>query len=101
MPVDASYNTLNYRQQGGAVDVIGGELRIASGGKLTANGTQAGPTATITDNTGGTASATLAAITAGASYSQADMQAVQNALASLAAQYNALLAILKGIQATT
>lgn len=34
-------NTSNYRSQGGAVDVIGGELKIASGGKITAAGTQA------------------------------------------------------------
>lgn len=40
--------------------------------------------AAITDSTGGTASGTLAAITAGVSYAQADMTAVKNALASLA-----------------
>lgn len=36
-----SYNTENYTEQGGAVTVIGGELRIASGGQITAAGTQA------------------------------------------------------------
>lgn len=36
-----SYNTANYEEQGGAVMVIGGELRIASGGSITAAGTQA------------------------------------------------------------
>ena len=36
-----SYNTANYEEQGGAVTVIGGELRIASGGSITAAGTQA------------------------------------------------------------
>lgn len=42
--------------------------------------------ASLTDSTGGTASTTLAAITAGAAYAQADMTAVKNALASIAAQ---------------
>lgn len=40
----------------------------------------------LTDSTGGTASNTLAAITAGASYAQADITAIKNALASLAAK---------------
>ena len=46
--------------------------------------------AALTNNTGGTVSTTLAAITAGASYTQADMTAVKNALASLADQVNKL-----------
>lgn len=46
----------------------------------------------LTDSTGGTASATLAAITAGASYAQADMVAAKNAIASLNTQINALIA---------
>lgn len=41
---------------------------------------------TLTDSTGGTASTTLAAITAGAEYAQADATAIKNALASLAAR---------------
>ena len=41
---------------------------------------------TLTNSTGGTVSTTLAAITAGAAYTQADMSAVKNALASLASQ---------------
>lgn len=41
---------------------------------------------TLTDSTGGSASTTLAAITAGAEYAQADATAIKNALASLAAQ---------------
>lgn len=44
-----SYNTSNYRQQGGAVDVIGGELRVVTGGKITPNsGTQASAIADLT-----------------------------------------------------
>lgn len=40
----------------------------------------------LTDSTGGTASNTLAAITAGGSYAQADLTAIKNAIASLAAK---------------
>lgn len=47
---------------------------------------QIGALNALTDSTGGTASNTLAAITAGGSYAQADMTAVKNALASLAAK---------------
>lgn len=55
----------------------------------TADKTMAARTAaTLTNNTGGTVSTTLAAITAGAAYTQADMTAVKNALASLADQVN-------------
>jgi hypothetical protein len=46
--------------------------------------------AAITDSTGGTASTTLAAITAGAAYAQSDMTAVKNALASLARLQDAM-----------
>jgi hypothetical protein len=48
----------------------------------------------ITDSTGGTATLTLAAITAGASYAQADATAIKNALASLAAAHNELRTVL-------
>jgi hypothetical protein len=41
---------------------------------------------TLTNNTGGTVSTTLAAITAGATYAQADLTAIKNALASIASQ---------------
>lgn len=41
---------------------------------------------TITNSTGGAVSTTFAAITAGATYAQADLTAVKNALASIAAQ---------------
>ena len=55
---------------------------------------QANPTE-LTDSTGGTATNTLAAITAGAAYAQADMTAVKNALASLAAKLTAVQEALK------
>lgn len=46
--------------------------------------------AALTDSTGGTASTTLAAIAAGTTYAQGDMVAAKNALASIAAQFDAL-----------
>lgn len=55
--------------------------------------THSNPTAvSVTNNTGGTITTTLAAITAGASYAQGDMTATKNALASLADQHNKLVA---------
>lgn len=45
----------------------------------------------LTDNTGGTASGTLAAIAAGASYAQSDIVAIKNAIASLAKLVNAIV----------
>jgi len=50
----------------------------------------AGGGGTITDSTGGTASTTFAAITAGATYAQADMVAVKNALSQIALSLNLL-----------
>lgn len=55
---------------------------------------QAAAVAGLTDSTGGTVSTTLAAITAGASYAEADMVAAKNGLASLNAQINNVTAAL-------
>lgn len=44
----------------------------------------------ITDSSGGTPSNTIAAITAGAAYAQADLIALKNAVASLATKFNQL-----------
>lgn len=69
-------------------------MRIAGGGPLPASLTDYGTVimsakvAPITDNTGGTASSTAAAITAGASYAQADIVAIKNILASILATMN-------------
>ena len=52
---------------------------------------------TLTDSTGGTASTTLAAITAGSTYAQADATATKDAIASLAAE----LALIKTDMANT
>lgn len=51
--------------------------------------------AALTDSTGGTPSSTLAAITAGSSYAQADAVATKNAIASLNASVSAILTSLK------
>jgi len=67
---------------------------------LTTTGTQTAAIAALTDSTGGTATGTLASITAGASYAQADMTAVKNAIASLSAKVNALSAALTASQVT-
>jgi hypothetical protein len=77
----------------------GGQIIVMPGAKIGPNGsTVALPIAgagqanvvqtqtALTDNTGGTVSTTLAAITAGASYAQADMVAAKNAIASLKAE---------------
>lgn len=53
-------------------------------------GTDGNAIGKLTDDSGGAASDTLAAITAGASYDQADMTAIKDAIASLAAKVNAL-----------
>lgn len=53
----------------------------------------------ITDSTGGTASNTIAAITAGASYAQADLTAVKNGLASVSAKVNTILTLLRNLNA--
>lgn len=43
------YTTKNYGDQGGNRKVIGGELNIATGGKITANGVQANAITNPTD----------------------------------------------------
>jgi hypothetical protein len=53
----------------------------------------------ITDSTGGTAANTIAAITAGATYAQADLTAVKNGLASVSAKVNTILTLLRNLNA--
>lgn len=53
-----SYNAKNYVEQGGDVTVIGGELNVAAGGKISKAGTQADHIDDITDAAGGPAIAT-------------------------------------------
>lgn len=59
--MSTKHNTRNYEQQGGATWTVGGTLDIASGGKITAAGTQA---VAITDAlTAGSATAANCATT--------------------------------------
>lgn len=51
-------NVKNYIEQGGEKTVIGGELNIAAGGKITAAGTQADHVADIANDANGTVIAT-------------------------------------------
>ena len=53
-----SYNAKNYIEQGGDVTVVGGELNIAAGGKISKAGTQANHIADITNEATGTQIAT-------------------------------------------
>ena len=53
----------------------------------------------IIDSTGGTAANTIAAITAGATYAQADLTAVKNGLASVSAKVNTILTLLRNLNA--
>lgn len=53
-----SYNAKNYVEQGGDVTVVGGELNIAAGGKISKAGTQANHIADITNEATGTQIAT-------------------------------------------
>lgn len=79
----------------------GSVMETAGGGTLGFYGAtpvvQASRSGQLTDSTGGTPGTTLAAITAGSSYSQADMVAVKNALASLAAKHNAIDTLLHNL----
>jgi hypothetical protein len=81
-------------------DSSGGATQIASTSIGLYNVTpvaQAADMVAITDSTGGVVSTTFAAITAGAGYTQADMTAVKNALASSAAQINKVRTALRNI----
>ena len=53
-----SYNAKHYVEQGGDVTVIGGELNVAAGGKISKAGTQANHIADITNEATGTQIAT-------------------------------------------
>ena len=53
-----SYNAKNYVEQGGDVTVVGGELNVAAGGKISKAGTQANHIADIGNDANGTQIAT-------------------------------------------
>jgi len=88
---DSDYNSNVVLEQGGNVLRIksGAAIIVDAGGAIEGDAGQAADPGAITDNTGGAASTTFAAITAGSSYAQADITAIKNALAEIAAQLNA------------
>lgn len=53
-----SYNAKNYVEQGGDITVVGGELNVAAGGKISKAGTQANHIADIGNEATGTQIAT-------------------------------------------
>ena len=53
-----SYNAKNYVEQGGDITVVGGELNVAAGGKISKAGTQANHNADIGNEATGTQIAT-------------------------------------------
>lgn len=88
-----SYNTKVYREQGGDIEVIdsGGSINVKTGGKITANGTQAAAINNLTDSTTGTANDTVTDV------SGAFVQAtLNNNFADLTAKINLILAALRG-----
>lgn len=84
-----SYNAKNYVEQGGDVTVIGGELNVATGGKITKAGTQANHIADVA------VTATLTGVDTGT-----DMTAAQAAtiVTDLNAAKTAINAILKALE---
>ena len=55
-------NVKNYKEQGGELDVIGGELKIEEGAKITAAGTQASAIAKPTEGDAAEVKAAIDAI---------------------------------------
>jgi hypothetical protein len=100
---DNSYDTQIYVAQGGAELHVGatGSIQVTAGGMLIPDsGVQPSDLGAFVDNTGGTPSLTFAAITAGASYAQADMVAVKNALSEIAAWLNGLRTAIRALGIT-
>lgn len=87
-------NTQIRRLQGGDTLEVGatGSINLEAGAKIKAAGTQAAHIPSITDSTGGTAGDTIAN-TAGANPTTAEFE---NAVATLSAKVNSILAALRG-----
>jgi hypothetical protein len=85
--------------QANASKAIAGTLCIMPGGQIInpTVGAVILANESLTDDTGGTPSQTLAAVTAGAGYSQADAVAMKNAISSLAASLNAVIQSLENL----
>jgi len=93
----------NFKQPGKVLTFLGSQLVCPAGNnKPTAGDPVIGFKANgaglpvFVDATGGVVSQNLAAIAAGAAYAQADLVAIKNAIASMAASINLLLALVGG-----
>ena len=86
-----SYNAKNYVEQGGDVTVIGGELNVAAGGKISKAGIQANNIADLT------ITANLDGITTSVPMTADQAAALEVDLAAIAIKMNAILAALEGV----
>lgn len=72
-------------------DFLSPQLATLSGGTVTQNFINKTAVTIMTDSSGGTANDTIAAITAGGAYAQADLTALKNAAATWTAKINQLI----------
>ena len=86
-----SYNAKNYVEQGGDVTVIGGELNVAAGGKISKAGTQANHIADVA------VTATLTGVDTGTDMTAAQAATIVADLNSIKTKINAILAALEGV----
>ena len=86
-----SYNARNYVEQGGDVTVIGGELNVATGGKITAAGTQANHIADVAITTD------LTGVDTGTDMTAAQAATIVADLNSIKTKMNAILAALEDV----
>lgn len=84
-------NVKNYIEQGGEKTVIGGELNIASGGKITAAGTQANHIADVT------VTATLTGVDTSTPMTAEQAATIVTDLTALRTAVNAILTALEGV----
>lgn len=84
-------NVKNYIEQGGEMSVIGGELNIASGGKISKAGTQADHIADVA------VTATLTGVDTGTDMTAAQAATIVADLTALKTAVNAILAALEGV----
>ncbi len=107
MSIPAAYtNTQNYAAHGGASWVIGatGTLDIATGGKITNNGTQAAAIAPFTDSTGGTltlgGTLTAFAVSGAGTVTAAQVAILNNSIAMLNGQIELVRVAIAGVGIT-
>ena len=86
-----SYNAKNYVEQGGDVTVIGGELNVAAGGKISKAGTQADHIADVA------ITAILTGVDTGTDMTAAQAATIVADLNSIKTKMNAILAALEGV----